>query len=116
MAIAELLLAKAPPIREDSGGVLRIGDTRVSLDSVVAAYNSGSGAEEIVCLYPTLSLGEVHAAISFYLLNKDLVDEYIREGDTVGDRFQQEIEAHFPIAEVRARIMARQDRSRCSLK
>ena len=109
MAIAELLIAKAPPIREDLGGVLRIGETRVSLDSVVAAYNSGSSAEEIVCQFPSLSLGEVHAAISFYLLNKDLVDDYVREGDAVGDRFQQEVESNLRISEVRERVLARRD-------
>ena len=107
MSVAELLVPQAPPIREDLGGILRIGDTRVSLDSVVWAYNEGLSAEEIACRFPTISLDQAYGAISFYLGNKKQVDEYIRMREGEGDRVQAEMQRRFPIAEVRERILAR---------
>jgi uncharacterized protein (DUF433 family) len=37
-------------------GVIRIGDTRVSLDSVIIAFNQGSVPEQIVFAFETLTL------------------------------------------------------------
>jgi uncharacterized protein (DUF433 family) len=54
------LLASDPiPIRVDAEGVLRVGPTRVTLDSVVAAFDEGGTAEEIVQQYPALALPDV---------------------------------------------------------
>ena len=107
MAVAGLLDAKSPPIREDVSGVLRIGDTRVSMDSLVAAYNEGASAEEIVCRFPSLTLRLAHAAISFYLEHQPTVDSYLREREEKGDRIQAKLEKRFPTAETRTRILAR---------
>lgn len=59
------------------GGTLRVAKTRVSLDSVVYAFNSGESAEEIQTNFDTLSLADIHAAIAYYLHNKEKVDKYI---------------------------------------
>ena len=64
-------------VRRTEGGVLQIGKTRVSLDSVVYAYNRGQDALEIQRAFDTLSLAEIHAAIAYYLHNKEKVDKYI---------------------------------------
>jgi len=61
------------PVRSVEGGTLRVGNTRVSLDSVVYAFNRGENAAEI----HTLSLAEIHGAISYYLHNKSAVDKYL---------------------------------------
>jgi len=65
------------PVRRVEGGTLRVGSTRVSLDSVVYAYNRGEDAFEIQRNFDTLSLAEIHAAIAYYLHNKSNVDEYL---------------------------------------
>lgn len=67
------------PVRRVEGGTLRVGNTRVSLDSVVYAYNRGEDVFEIQRNFDTLSLAEIHAAIAYYLHNKKAVDEYIAE-------------------------------------
>ena len=56
-------------VKMNSHGVLRVGNTRVSLDSVVYAFNRGEDAAEIQRNFDTLSLAEVHAAIAYYLHN-----------------------------------------------
>jgi uncharacterized protein (DUF433 family) len=110
LSLAELLTAKPPPIREDTDGALRIGKTRVSLDSVLSHYNSGASAEEIVSAFPSVTLEEVHAAVSFYLGNQAEVDAYIADGEKQGDRIQTGIERRFPIAEIRNRILTRREK------
>jgi hypothetical protein len=40
--------ARPPPLREDADGILRVDGTRVTLESVVIAFDMGATAEEIV--------------------------------------------------------------------
>jgi len=68
-------------VRQDKHGVMRVGETRVMLDSVVAAFDEGHSAETIVQDYPALSLEEVYGAITYYLANRAEVDEYLRRQD-----------------------------------
>ncbi len=65
------------PVHLVEGGTLRVGNTRVSLDSVVYAFNRGENAAEIQYAFDTLSLAEIHGAISYYLHNKSEVDKYL---------------------------------------
>ncbi len=67
--------------KEGKDGALRIGDTRVSLDSVYHRYISGASAQEIQESFPSLRLSEVYAALAYILDNREEVDEYIRRGE-----------------------------------
>ena len=60
-----------------NAGVLRIGKTRVSLDSVIIAFNQGSTPEEIVCDYDSLTLPDVYATVSYYLQNREKTEAYL---------------------------------------
>jgi len=46
-------------------GAYRIGDTRVSLDSLVYLFREGVWAESMVESYSALSLEVVHGALAF---------------------------------------------------
>ena len=61
-------------------GVYRVGDTRVSLDSLVYLFREGMSAESMVESYPALTLEEVHGALAFYLRNRNEIDAYLLEG------------------------------------
>jgi uncharacterized protein (DUF433 family) len=63
----------------DPDGVARVGQTRVTLDTVVAAFDRGSTAEEIVYQYPALKLSDVYTTISFYLNHQQEVAEYLQQ-------------------------------------
>src|SRR5438046_805813 len=76
-------------VRQDEHGVLRVGATRVMLDSVVAAFHQGHSAETIAQQYPALSLGEVYGAITYYLANKPEVDQYLRRQDEVWKQWRE---------------------------
>lgn len=80
-------------VRQDEHSVLRVGDTRVMLDSVVAAYHQGHSAETIAQQYPALSLEEVYGAIAYYLANKAEVDQYLRSQQDVWKQWRDKANA-----------------------
>jgi len=61
-------------------GTYRIGDTRVSLDSLIYLFREGMSAESMVDSYPALTLEQVHGALAFYLGNQTEIDTYMTEG------------------------------------
>lgn len=59
----------------------RITGSRVSLDSIIFAFQRGASPESIQRSFPTISLEEVYGAIAFYLANQREIDEYLKAGD-----------------------------------
>ncbi len=103
------LAIEAPPVplRIDEHGVLRVGETRVPLDTVVYAFNQGASPEEIVMSYTTLVLADVYAVVNYYLHNQVKVDAYITRRETEAARIRIENEKRSPQAGIRARLLAR---------
>jgi len=101
------LTAKRPPLVTDSDGVVRVAGTRVTLDTVVAAFHDGATAEEIAEQYPSLHLGDIYAVIGYYLRCKAEVDEYLAARETHANEVRQENEARFNPVGVRYRLLAR---------
>jgi uncharacterized protein (DUF433 family) len=95
------------PLRPDADGVMRVGGTRVTLDTVVAAFQEGATAEEIVEQYPSLRLADVYFVIGYYLDNQVAVDLYLQERDRRSAEVRQENETRFPPQGVRDRLLAR---------
>ena len=56
---------------------IRITGTRVGIETVLWDYQEGASPEEIVLRYPTLSLEQVHAGITYYLANREKVGRYL---------------------------------------
>jgi uncharacterized protein (DUF433 family) len=103
------LVLEAPPVplRTDEHGVLRVGKTRIPLDTVVYAFNQGASAEEIVMSYPSLELGDVYAVVNYYLHNRTEVDAYLGLREAESSRIRKENEKRFPQKGIRARLLAR---------
>lgn len=70
-------------VRVDEHGVMRVGASRVMLDSIIASFEQGHSAETIQQQYPVLNLEEVYGAITWYLAHSDEVTEYLRRQQTV---------------------------------
>ena len=49
-----MVMPEPVPLAADRDGVMRVGGTRVTLDTVVAAFREGATAEEITQQYPSL--------------------------------------------------------------
>jgi len=49
------------PIHTDGDGVVRVAATRVTLDTIVAAFDAGATAEEIAQQYSSISPADVYS-------------------------------------------------------
>lgn len=108
MALLESYVAEPPPLSETEQGAVRVRGTRVSLDSVIYAYNSGATPEDIVRSFTTLKLRDVYAVITYYLDHQEVVEAYLARRAAEAAEIRKEIEAHQPSnAEFRARLQAR---------
>lgn len=90
-------------------GVYRVGDTRVSLDTVVYHFNNGADAAEIHRDFDSMSLAQVHAALAYYLHNKIDVDRYLARRGVEREKIRQEIKAEFPPKVTREMLLARKN-------
>jgi uncharacterized protein (DUF433 family) len=84
----------------------RVGDTRVSLDSLVYLFREGVSAESMVESYPALSLEQVHGALAFYLANQKEIDAYLAEGQRAAESQQRQSR------QTNAELIAKLQRSR----
>lgn len=108
-----LTVAPEPvPLKMDSGGVVRVGGTRVSLDQIVSAFNEGSTPEQIVDSFDTLSLADVYAVITYYLRHRGEVDAYVEELWHQAHEARLRNEARFDPTGVRERLLRRHAPSR----
>lgn len=102
--------AEPVPLETDADGVVRVGSTRVSLDSVVFAFNEGSTPEEIVQQYTTLDLADVYAVIGYYLQHRAEVADYLAARRAQRDEIRREVESRFDPHGIRDRLLARRGR------
>jgi uncharacterized protein (DUF433 family) len=73
-------------------GSIRIGSSRVTLDSVVHEFIQGSTAEQIQDDFPSLSLREIYGAISYYLEHEDRISKYLRRREDEAQKVRAEVE------------------------
>lgn len=99
----------SPPVSTDPDRVVRVAGTRVTLDTVVEAFEEGFTPEEIQQQYPPLGLGDVYGAIAYYLNHRDGVAAYVEERRRQGAAVRSEIDAREDRAEFRRRLLARQE-------
>lgn len=104
----------ATPIEKGSDGVVRVAKTRVTLDTVVAAFLEGCIPEEIGEQYPSLQLSDIYWVISYYLRHRDEVDAYLAERQRQAEVIRHETEQRFNPMGLRDRLLARQNQARSS--
>lgn len=109
--------AQSIPLKEDKDGVIRVGGTRITLETVVHAFSEGHTAEEIVSHYPALKLADVYAVISYYLNNQEAVHGYLQRQVEKAEEIWRQIESKPDYQLFRQRLLARnQTASRSSGK
>jgi uncharacterized protein (DUF433 family) len=98
-------------LTKTEAGVLRIGDSRVSLDTVIIAFGQGATPEQIVEDYDSLELAEVYAAISYYLQNREEVEDYLTQRKVQRDELRRKIESRSNPQGIREKLLARRRKS-----
>ena len=109
MAILETFISEPPPLQQDQEGTVRVGGTRVTLDTVVGAWDNGATAEEIAQRYDALALADVHAVLSYYLRHREEVQAYLGRRRQEAEEVRRENDLRFPPDAFRMRLLARRD-------
>lgn len=94
-------------LTETEAGVLRVGDSRVSLDTVIIAFSQGATPEQIVEDYDSLELAEVYAVVSYYLQNREKVEDYLARRKTQRNDLRRQIESRTSPQHIRETLLAR---------
>jgi uncharacterized protein (DUF433 family) len=70
---------------------IRIKGHRIAIEHVIEIYEQGVSAEEIAKVhYPSLTLEEVYATLTYYLHNRDAVNAYNKQGEEIAEAYYQE--------------------------
>lgn len=108
MGFMSLAIVSEPlPLETDRDGVVRVGGTRVTLDTVVCAFNEGLTAEEIAQQYPSLHLSDIYAVIAYYLRRRSDVEVYLGERERQAGEVRRQNETKFDPQGIRERLLAR---------
>jgi uncharacterized protein (DUF433 family) len=97
-------------VEQRDGGYFVKG-TRVSLDSVVYAFLRGESPEGIAESLPSLGLEQIFGALAFYIANREVVDQYLRQGREEFEALREQARRNNPalyrkLAEARQTIHA----------
>lgn len=93
---------------------IRLKGHRIGIETILTDYlNLGLFPEEIVVRYPTLTLEEVYATITYYWRNQEQVDAYLQAWKEHGERMrrEQELNPSPAVQRLRAIIQQRQQES-----
>ena len=66
------------PLAVNANGIVRIGNTRVTLDTVITAFLEGATAEEIAYQYSSLNLSDIYSVIGYYLGHRSEIDRFLQ--------------------------------------
>ncbi len=112
MALA--VAQQAVPLLADENGVMRVGKTRVTLDTLILAFEKGNTAEVIVSQFPVLKLADVYAVISYYLNNQTEIQTYLQQQEEASQKIWERIEARPDYKIFRERLLARKQAIKAS--
>lgn len=95
------------PIKTNKDGVILVSGTRVTLDTIIGAFNDGSTAEEIAYQYPSVPLADIYSVIGYYLRQKKQVDAYLKRRKKQAQEIRELNEEKLNISGIRGRMLAR---------
>ena len=105
-----VLECETPPLHEDEAGAVRVGNSRVLLETVIRAFQDGASPESIVHRYATLSLSDVYSTIGYYLRHRDSVEAYLNHREHLAESIQQRLSSIQPdLSFIRARLLSQQN-------
>jgi len=114
--MALLIETQPVPLAIDADGVVRVGNTRVTLDTVIAAFLEGATAEEIAHQYPSLNLPDIYSVIGYYLKNRFEVDKYLEARKKRGKAIREQNATRYGSDSVRKHLTKRQSKSKTEVQ
>jgi len=107
VTMQHLDLTQTAPLTFGDDGTIRITGLRVTLDSIVHAFQHGATAEQIQDSFPSLTLREIYGAIAYYLERQEQVDVYLQAQTQAAEETRRAIESRQNSTVLRERIRAR---------
>jgi uncharacterized protein (DUF433 family) len=105
-----VLERETPPLHEDETGAVRVGNSRVLLETVIRAFQDGASPESIVQRYDTLSLSDVYNTIGYYLRHPDTVETYLNHREQLAESVQQRLSGIQPdLGLIRTRLLSQRN-------
>jgi uncharacterized protein (DUF433 family) len=105
-----VLEQETPPLHTDESGAIRVGTSRVLLETVIRAFQDGAPPESIVHRYSTLSLSDVYNTIGYYLRHQAAVDSYLQLREQLAESVQQRLNNIQPnLSPIRSRLLSQQN-------
>lgn len=105
-----ILEREMPPLHEDETGAIRVGNTKVLLETVIRAFQDGASAESIVDRYSTLSLTDVYSTIAYYLRHQNAVETYLNKREELAKSVRQRLSIIQPdLSSIRSRLISRKN-------
>ncbi|MEO1391770.1 MAG: DUF433 domain-containing protein [Cyanobacteria bacterium J06634_5] len=95
------------PLRWDEAGGIRVGESRVTLDSLLAAYHNGATPEEISVQYSVLALADIYAVITYYLNHMQQIDNYLAARRKQAQQQRQALSQSDNLDDLRELLLAR---------
>lgn len=95
------------PLRLDGQGTIRVGRSRVTLDTVIEAHQRGISPEEIARQFPAVTLAEIYGTIAYYLQHQSDLDAYLRAREEAAAPLIAELAARTNPPGTRERLLAR---------
>ena len=108
--MSQLIVDTVPvPLRIEDSGTVRVGKTRVTLDTIVYAHKGGDSPEQIAEGFDTVPLADVYAVINYYLRHREEVEAYLERRKLEADEIRARWEALHPQNGLRERLARRQN-------
>jgi uncharacterized protein (DUF433 family) len=104
----QLELKQNTPLKQDEDYTIRVIGSRITLDTIVTAFQKGATAEQIQDSFPSLSLREIYGTIAYYLEHEAEVENYLKARREEAETLQQEIESQQNTSDFREKVRARQ--------
>ena len=105
MTLPAKFLATYPPLHWDESGGIRIGSSRVTIDSLLASYHSGSTPEEIAVQFSVLRLEDIYATIAYYLNHRQEFDYYLEQRRQQAQQNREQLTQKHNLSDLRRRLL-----------
>jgi uncharacterized protein (DUF433 family) len=110
--MTELDTVETIPMVLDADGVIRVGGTRVTLDTLIGAFHEGATPGEIAHQYPSVALGDIYEVIGYTLRHPDAIASYLAQRSVVAKNVRAENEQRRPVDGIRERLLSRRQNQR----
>lgn len=86
---------------------IRVKGTRIGIETILYEYiHRSQSPEAIAARYPSLTLEQVYATITYYLHNREAVTAYLEDWLEHGRRMREEQERNLPPVVIKLRAVA----------